>query len=98
MEDRGFPLKDAYGTAKAPQDQIAGQIRPMSMDERIDEMFAYKSMNSEQNAKAVNIKLAAISFAKVVAHNLYATEHQERAIRKIHEIMMICNWAISRER
>ena len=96
--DVGKLHQDHYPDQPKQNQESAGAMRPMSTDERIGEMFAYKSMNSEQNAKALNVRLAATNFAKVIAHNLYGGTTQERAIRKIHEISMICNWAISRER
>lgn len=90
--------RDPQDIGKLHQGEMPAQLRPMTADERIDEIFAYKQTNSEQNTKSMNIRLAAASFAKTVAHNLYGSQHSERAIRKIHEISMLCNWAISRER
>jgi hypothetical protein len=70
-------------------------LRPMTMDEKIEEIFTYHPADADQQRSYIAIRDAAKYLAKVIVTNTIGGSDQTAAIRKLREAVMTANAAVA---
>jgi hypothetical protein len=73
----------------------AHNLRPMTVDKRIEDLFTYHPPDADQQRSYVAIRDAAKYLAWVIMTNTPTGADQSAAIRKLRETVMTANAAVA---